>query len=190
MRYFLGLLAIVAFVVLIVVVFTRQGPRTPTVGNKIVKLTDYVNKNSEVRLTIDGSINAEENHRSIQISITPNSRTLTVFQGYDQTVLRQQAYPNASSAYDNFLRALANLSFIKERTGIKQTDERGVCPTGNRYIYQLREDDKDVTRLWSTSCSGGQGTFAGNGPTVRDLFQRQIPDYAKLTADVRLTPSL
>jgi hypothetical protein len=190
MRYFLGLLGVVAFIILVIVLIMRSGPKNATTntpgGAKIVKLADYINKDSEVRLTIDGQVNAEENHRTIQIAVTPNSRSLTVFKGYTQEALKQQTYPNNGAAYDAFLRTLANLNFVKEKPGVRQTDERGVCPTGNRYIYELREGGKEVLRLWSTNCSSSQGTFAGTASAIQSLFQRQIPDYNKLTGDVTL----
>ncbi len=189
MRYFAGLLAVVAFIILVVVILTHRGPKTATTktanGAKTVQLTDYIDKNSEVHLYVDGQLNAIEDHRAMEIIVAPKSRTMTVYQGYNLDVLRRQTYTNDQASYDNFMRALAHLNFVKERVGVKQIDERGVCPAGNRYIYELREDGQDVTRLWSTSC-GGQGTFIGIGPSIRMLFQKQIPDYSKLLQNVQL----
>ncbi len=189
MRYFLGLLTFIAFIILVVVVVVHHGSNTgsgTSSGIKTVHLTDYIDKNSEVQLTTDGHINSEEEHRAIQINVTPNSREAIVFRGYNQQVLKQESLPNSKAAYDAFLRSLALLNFTKEKRGVRQTDERGVCPTGKRYIYELLEDNKDVTRLWSTSCSSSQGTFAGTPSTVQTLFQNQIPDYNKFVIDVQL----
>ncbi len=190
MRYFLGLLAVVALFILVVVIVTHGGPKTTTPktanGSKAVVLTDYIDKNSEVHLFTDGQINAEENHRATEIIVSKDTRTMTVYKGYNLEVLRQQTYPNTPAAYDNFLRALAQTNFIKEKTGVKQTDERGICASGSRIIYELRDSGKDVTRLWSTSCGTSQGTFGGAAIRAQLLFQKQIPDYNKLLLGVFL----
>jgi len=189
MRYFAGLLAVVAFIVLVVLIVTHNGSKPATTktanGTKIIKLVDYIDKNSEVHLYMDGPINASEMHRAAEIIVTPTSRTMTVYQGYNLDILRRKTYSNDQAAYDNFLHALNLLNFLKSRTGVKQTDERGVCSAGDRFIYELREDGKDVTRLWSTSC-GNQGTFGGDPSRTRTLFQKQIPDYNALVLNVNL----
>ena len=190
MRYFLGLLAVVAFIILVVVIVMHGGSKTTTPktanGAKTVVLTDYIAKNSEVHLYMDGQINAIEDHRAIEIVVTPTTRTLTVYKGYDLSVLRRQTYTNDQPAYDNLLHALSLAGFVKEKTGVRQTDERGVCPSGDRFIYELREDGKDVTRLWTTTCGTGLGTYGGVNFRTRDLFQKQIPDYLKLTQGILL----
>ncbi len=189
MRYFLAFLGLIAIIVLMIVLIVNHGPGTTTgttSGKQVIHASDYIDKNSEVSLTTDGQINASEFHRTIKITITANSRNLTVFKGYEGAVLKQQNYPNDKSAYDSFMHSLDKAGFTKEKTGVTQVDERGVCPTGSRFIYQLRNDDKDLLRLWSVSCTNTQGTFAGVGSTVRSLFQKQIPDYSKQLQGVAL----
>src|ERR1043165_8084452 len=98
MRYFFGLLAFVAFIVLVVVIVTHHGSKSGTslTGNKTVQLTDYIDKDSQVRFTIDGIINGEEDHRSIQISVSPTTRSIVVFRGYDQDVVKRQDLSNST----------------------------------------------------------------------------------------------
>lgn len=185
MRYFAGLLAVVAFIVLVAVVVTRSisHTTTPKKDAKTVVLTDYIDKNSEVRYYLDGRINAAEDHRAIEIVVTPQTRTLTLYKGYDLNVLRQKTFANTPAAYDTFLHALQLQNFVKERTNVKITEEKGVCPEGFRYTYTLRDGGDDVTKLWSSDCSSTPGTFAGAAAMIKELFQRQIPDYDKLVGD-------
>jgi hypothetical protein len=187
-RYFAGLLAVVAFIILVVVVVIKSVSHTttPKNGAKTIVLTDYVDKNSEVRLYIDGRINSIEEHRAIEIVVAPEGRTLTVYKGYNLDVLKRKTYPEDQPAYDTFLYALALQGFVKERTNAKITDDTGVCPEGFRYIYKLRSDGDDVLRLWSSDCNSTPGTFAGKASEIKLLFQRQIPDYDRLISDVEL----
>jgi hypothetical protein len=150
-----------------------------------MQLTDYIDKDSEVRIFADGPINAREEHRAIEIDVTASSRTMTIYKDYDLSVIRRKTYSNDEAAYDHLLRALSQQGFINAKTKVKQTDERGVCPTGFRYMYELRENGKLKTRLWTTSCSKSQGTFAGLADPVQDLFQKQIPDYDLIIQSVR-----
>jgi hypothetical protein len=56
------------------------------------------------------------------------------------------------------------------------TDDRGFCPQGERYNFEILNGSKQIQNFWATSC-GGQGTFKGNVPTVINLFMAQMPDY-------------
>ncbi len=186
MRYFLGLVALLAFIVLVVVVVTHHGSKNNVPARKNPVAADYVDKNSMVRLTTDGEINAEELHRSTAITVTPDSRSLIIYKGYNQEVLNQYNYSNEKAAYASFLKAISLLGYTSERKNAKPAEEVGVCPLGSRYIYELESDNKNISRLWSTTCTKSQGTFAGSAATTITLFQAQIPDYSKLTSNVQL----
>jgi hypothetical protein len=47
----------------------------------------------------------------------------------------------------------------------------------------IKDGNREVQRFWSTSC-GGAATFKGKPAVVRELFQRQIPDYETLTSNI------
>ncbi len=187
MRYVFWLFIVLAFFVVIIATVLHHGSGTKTSkqnGTPVV-LTDYIDKNSEVHVYADGPINAIEKHQAVEIIVSQSKRQLTIFNGYNLAVSNRQTYSNDHASYDNFMNALSLLGFVKERTNANPVSEKGVCPTGTRYIYELRNDGKDVTRLWATTCSKNLGTFGGSRTSVNDLFQKQIPDYAKLTEHVQ-----
>jgi hypothetical protein len=152
----------------------RSTPATPT-----PKLTDYVS-NGQVRLTIEGPVTANEQHSSAIVTISQNERTMQILKTYDNDVQDSRTYDNNQEAFDDFLHALDGADFTKSRKS-SLSDERGQCPAGVRYVYELIKDGQTLQRLWSTSC--GEGTFNGTGTTVRQLFETQVPDYNLLTHD-------
>lgn len=196
MRYGLGILFI-AFLVIVGAVILFSGGHnkgsTATVAPKTVirstKLADYENNDSAaISWTIQGKLVGQDKRRAIRVIVTRNVRTIQVLDGYDERVENSKDYPNNPAAFATFVRALDNLSFGRERT-VKQPDERGVCPLGNRYIYRVTDGSKEVMRTWSDTCTATDGPFGG-GPTspspICTLFKAQITDYSKLTAKVVL----
>jgi len=180
MRYIFGFLVTIGLIILILVLLLRGGTSSPTA--KPVNLGDYLYSNATAQLIIDGPVVAEPNHREVQIDVTQNNVVFTLYQGYQQNVIRTQTYSNNQSAYAVFLQALQHAGFTKTIKDNSLYDERGYCSGGNRYIDTFTSDGKDVIRSWSTSC-GGTSTFRGFQGSVIDLFERQVPDYPKLTAD-------
>jgi|SRR3989344_2425129 len=186
-RYFATFIAVVVLLVFGVVLLTGGDSKEATTAQKApITLADYIDKNSEVTMTIDGKANAEELHRVIRVKISPNQRVMDVIQGYNNTVLQNVTLTNSKASYDTFMRSIASSGFTRENKGAKQKDERGLCPLGQRFIFELHENGEQKQRLWKTSCGSTGGTFAGNFSTVRTLFQRQIPDFDKQTAGVQL----
>ncbi|HSX53484.1 MAG TPA: hypothetical protein VLF90_03920 [Patescibacteria group bacterium] len=186
MRFLVGIVLIVVLVIFSVIFFSggKNGSKQKAAVPKI--LPDYANTSAEVQLTTDGTINADQIHRSIIINVSNTSSTLEVVQGYQNNVIQTNTFPNNQDSFSKFLYALYNSNFTKARK-TKLTNSAGVCPLGNRYTYELKNvpDVKDTSR-WSTSC-GGNGTFGGLAPQVRQLFQLQIPGYSHLTSSVSLS---
>ncbi len=187
MKYFI-VTVIVIFLMLIgaIVLVSRRGSNGPEGTEAKVTLTDYVTSSSEVVYTTDGRINGEEQHRSIRISVSQERRKFEVIQGYDGMVISQQIFSNDRAAYDVFINALHKVNFIRERENAPQGDEKGVCPSGLRYIYELKNNGEEIRRLWNSSCGENSGTFGGNSSVVRQLFRQQIPEYNKLSGSVNL----
>jgi len=185
MRYILGVLGIILVLFLVITLIFRGGDSGTSVQNsaKIMKLTDYADKNSSVSLTTVGKMVGQEDRRAVRVVVTPNERRLEILSGYEETVMSSQTYANTPEAYTNFLSALNNLGFLNSRK--VATDSRGVCPIGNRYIYDLSQDGNHLSNLWQTSCDSS-GTFTGRGSNTRQLFQQQIPDYTKQIQSVKL----
>jgi len=162
----------------------QQKPLSPA-ANKPLTLPEYGNTTGQVSWTIDGRVNGDDIHRQIRVTVSRDSRVIDVIQGYGGIVMTTKQYYNTLQAYDVFLRAINTEKFLLARKGVKNTDERGQCPLGFRNIFKLEQDNKQISRLWSSTCSG-IGTFAGNTADLQVLFKRQIPDYDKLTAQVAL----
>lgn len=191
MRYGLGILGIVV-VALIAIVLIVSRPANTTSTSKpvakapaVVNLLDHDKSDSAVKLTIQGRLVGEEQRRSIRLTVSQSQRTVDVIQGYEGNVIKSETLPNTPAAYSTFLRALNNSGFTRYRKGAN-SDERGSCPQEYRFIYELNKGSQQIQRLWSSSCGSAEGSYAGSGPRVRDLFERQIPEYDKFITGVRL----
>lgn len=185
MKYVLGVIGVVVFLFIVAMLVFNRGddPAQPT-PLRSSQLVEFADKNSTVSHTTVGKVVGNEQHYSIRITVTPVERRLEILNTYDDNVIRSQTFQNTGSAYENFLSAIGGQGFITSKeTSIR--DQRSACPTGTRYTYDLRENGDSRVNLWSTSCNSN-GTFAGRAATIRQLFQRQIPDYDRLVTDVRL----
>ncbi len=182
-KYIIAFLVAIGMIVLVFVLFlsgsSSKNSTKPSIT--ISGATDTV------QMTIDGPEAANQTHNSVQISINQGQATINILQGYQGTVVNSASYLNNQAAYTVLLHALNLASFTKPRS-TSLTDERGVCPLGNRYIYEVIRNAKDVQRQWATSC-GGQGTFGGKLSLVNTLFENQIPDFSKLTGELNLSSS-
>lgn len=184
MRYIAGVIAVILLLFLGIILFRGPSkPKEPAVAGK--KLPDYSSTDAQVRLTIDGVINSEEQHRAVKITIGKDQRSIDIIQGYQNHLLKTQVYGNNQSAYFQFLSAINLLGYTKERKTLNN-DISGQCPLGSRFSYELiNAGDADFDR-WNTSCGSGLGTFGSQSPsTVRTLFERQIPDYNTLIQGVQ-----
>lgn len=186
MKYFLGVIAAIILVVLAVILIFRGGGDGDKPKDQQVVLSDYVNSDATVRYTMDGRIVAKEKHYAIRINVSRTRRSVEILNGYDGQVERSQDYENDINAFNTFLEALELAGYTKARENPEQEDDSGVCPTGNRYIYELTDTGAENLRLWSTSCTTRQGTFDGRASLVRQLFQAQIPNYSEVIRGIQL----
>jgi hypothetical protein len=183
MRYIIGFLIVIGLIVLVFVLFLTGGSSTPKKVS--TSLTSYAGSATVMRFTIDGPITADQTHRAIQITVGRDDTDIDIIQGYQHNVLDHGSFANNQDSYTQFLRAIDLAGYTKVRT-TKNTDDRGVCPLGDRYIFEIVNGVSDVQRTWATSC-GGQGTFGGGLTTIMTLFQKQIPDYNKRATNVNIT---
>lgn len=191
-RFIIILTVIVGFALMIMII-SRIGSGTkkdsPTKAktsiSKTVNVTDYADKgSSKVVLTIGGRINGDDQHRSIRITVDSYMRTAEIIQGYEDKVIQTQTAVNNPSAYEKFIFAISRYGFSKERK-TTLTDDRGVCPLGQRFVYEIYNDNNLVMRRWATTC-GSNGTTAGSPSQLNTLFQRQVTDYSKFVNNVQL----
>lgn len=182
----LFILAVLAFLFIFLVVFIFRAIFSSPVDKRVtaINLPSFADTDVQVRYTIAGQINGNDEHRQIVMTIGRDQRTLAVNAGYEGTVLKSQTLDNNTDAYKAFLYALNVSGFTRGRTS-KIATEQGQCPLGQRYIYEVINNGGKNMRTWSTSCSG-PATFRGRPSTVRTLFQNQFANYSNYTSNVQL----
>ncbi len=138
-----------------------------------------------VRMTVRGPLTADENYRSYQITITPNSRNLTTYKGYLDQATDSIALTNNIPAYEQFVYALNNANYMKgtELTGANN-DTRGICSAGYVYQFEILQSNKTLKKLWATSCSSPRGSLNATVSVITKLFTNQIPKSNTLIADL------
>jgi hypothetical protein len=179
MRFIIGIIVAVGLIVLLVVLLFGRGPAPAPNATK--QMVSYAVTSTVVQYTDDYPVTADQTHVVVETTVGRDQTTLDVERGYQGTVIRTKSYANNPTAYAYFLRALQAAGFTNGKSDTNLRDERGVCPLGHRYIYTIRDGNNISQRFWSTSC-GNLGSFKGNASTVRELFQRQVPDYNVLTS--------
>jgi hypothetical protein len=184
MKYFLGFLASIALVVLVFILVLRGFSSGSSGKSLAVDLSTYASTDTEMTLLVDGPENADQGHQGYRITIGRSQSSIDILQGYQRTVTATKTYPNNQEAYETFLRALNGAGFAKGDTASKNTDERGICPMANRYIYEVVSGSDPVQRFWSASCT--RGTFQGNASQVQNLFRGQIPDFSQVTTGLNI----
>lgn len=192
-RYAASILFAVAVIILVIVGFnlirnilrdespTNQGGQTA----RNINLVEEGRAGKPVRYTIVGGVVGNEEHRSVRITVEPDSRLAEVLQGYDGRVLKSQRTPNTREAYNAFISALAGAGFVRLVERNDTVSEAEVCPLGQRFNYEVAPGMSGAFYSWSASCGNRLGTFGGNHQTIDSLFKRQVPDYNNFTQDVR-----
>lgn len=185
-RYFIGVGVVIVVLFLIFIFVLNRGDNSQPVNNKpkVVQLTDYSDTSSEVSLITIGKLVGDDEHRSILITVSASERRLEILSGYERQLISSQSFPNNQAAYEAFLSAIAGQGFISSKaTNI--SDNRSICPTGQRYEYLVTENGQEKSNLWSVSCDKS-GNFNGRASSIRQLFQRQIPEYNQQVRGISL----
>lgn len=142
---------------------------------------------SSVTMNVRGPIVAEENFRSFQITVAPNSREVQTFTGYLDQVIDQETLPNNVSAYTQFVYALDKANLTK---GTQLPDEandiRGICATGRITQFIVTRDGEPVQTLWTSTCGGSKGSLRASVDQLSQLFTRQIPNAPNFISKVSL----
>jgi hypothetical protein len=135
---------------------------------------------------VEGKLVGEEDRRAVRVTVSDSERVVEVLGGYEEKVIKSKKYSNTRAAFETFLLALDRIGFGRQRSNVRIKDERGACPLGNRYIYELNSGGKQELRTWSDNCLGAEGTFGGSTSQARQIFKNQISDYDKFIQDVEL----
>jgi len=140
-----------------------------------------------VRMTVRGPIVANEDFRSYQITVSSDSRNLSVYKGYLGQVISSKQFSNNTQAYEQFVYALdkANLAAGTELPD-DSDDTRGICATGSLYEFEIMNGETAEERLWTSTCKGSRGSLKASVTQVQNLFLQQIPDSNDLLDEVNL----
>ena len=140
-----------------------------------------------VRLTVRGPIVADEKHRSYQITIGPESRVMTTYEGYIETALESTRLKNNLPAYEELIHALDKRKMMNGRAlAVDQNDLRGICATGRVYQFETLMNSSTVRSLWTSDCSGSRGSAEADDGEIVSMFIQQIPDGDKMARSVGL----
>lgn len=140
-----------------------------------------------VRLTVRGPIVADEKHRSYQITVSPDTRKMNIYEGYLDKELEAKTLGNNTKAYEEFIHALDKRKMMSGKVLTdEQNDLRGVCASKKIYELETLVNGETVKRLWTSDCEGAKGSALANVPEVVDMFMKQIPDGKKMAGKVGL----
>ncbi|MBX6334391.1 hypothetical protein IRY61_03575 [Candidatus Saccharibacteria bacterium] len=183
-RFILGFVATVALVVLVAVLVIRglSGGGRPA---DQIDLIDYSKTQTVMRMIITGPVKADQEHRSVRVTVGRSSNTIEMISGYEGNVIDSRTYPSNESAYATFLRAIDLQGYTRGDTNPEREDSRGYCPTGLTYTFQIITGSDTVQSLWTTTCD--RGTFRGNARIIRTLFREQIPDFGEFVRGTGLS---
>ncbi|HEX7632920.1 MAG TPA: hypothetical protein VF401_01190 [Candidatus Saccharimonadales bacterium] len=185
MRYFIGFLVSLGLIILVLIMILRGGGDNAKTPQTAKTLVSYATTDADVSLLMDGPVNSDKIHQQVRITVDADQVTYQHLTGFDGTVADQQVYPNTQAAYAPFLRALALAGFTEGDKDPAHADYRGYCPLGQRYVFELNEGSNNLQRFWSTNCTKGvPHTYLGDSPLTLTLFQKQVPDYDTLTANI------
>lgn len=191
--FIIFLTVVVGLILLMVLLFgggsdnkqeTTQESSKPKPETAVV-LSDYAERDSSMVFTNQGRIISNELYREIRITVRPDGKKIEAIQGYDGNVFKSQDFDNNTTAYQTFVRALDRAGFATTRKA-GNPDERGFCPQGQRYIYQVFEGETQKQRTWAGSCGTNGRTSAARSSLVISLFQAQIPEYSRFVQGVQL----
>lgn len=146
-----------------------------------------VDTSRSIRLTVRGPIVSNENFRSYQITISPESREITTFRGYLDEVIDTKKFDNNVRAYEELVHALDKRRMMDGRALTEeQNDLRGICASGQIYQFDTLVNGETVRSLWTSDCDGSKGSATANVSEIINMFVGQIPDGRKIVSGVGL----
>lgn len=153
-------------------VFSSSTSNT-TLTTRPTELVSYADTDTIVEMYIDGPTRAKTEHESLKVTVGRSQVQIQLMRSFGGEVTKQESFPNNTTSYAAFLKALDRAQFDRAVSAAVPEDERGYCPLRNRFIYTTEGGDAKTARAWTTSC--GVGNFQGNHQLVRRLFLDQVP---------------
>lgn len=179
MKYFIAFLASIALVIFVVVLVVRGFTGNDKQDKNVpAPLIDYANTSVEMQYTITGPVIADEKRKALRITVGQDQVKIEKLEGYNEAISQQKIYANNLAAYSEFLRALDIAGYTVGLDDASLKDERGYCPSGERYSFDIIDGGSVKQHYWTTSC-GKTGNFKGKSRSIITLFEKQVPDYGK-----------
>lgn len=176
-------IALVVAAIVTVVRMAMSGSGSGQQDTKAATLQESVldrGASRSVRWTVRGPIVADENFRSYQLTVAPDSRTFVTYSGYLDQVVDTKKYDNNAKAYEEFVYALDKANIGATRSA-KDEEFRGVCATkGVAYMFETLNGTDVDNSVWSSSCKDSAGTMGADPLKIQALFVNQIPDFNPL----------
>ena len=176
-------IAIAALVSLARAVFFSGTTTTPVISQTEVAKEALLSSDPEhnVIVTVRGPIVADETFRTYKFQINANVRELTTYKGYQQQPLDKISLGNNIKAYEQFVFSLYRANLVKgTELPDDQNELRGICATGTVYVFEVYAHDKDVKRLWTSTCAGSKGSLDASVSQLMNLYKAQVPGSAEL----------
>jgi hypothetical protein len=181
------IIAIVALISGVRALFFSGASTTQKVTDTTERSLLGTSPSNSVSMSVRGPIVADENFHSYRIVVSPTLREITTYNGYLNTVVGQRTLGNNTAAYEQFVNAL---NLAKMSSGSQPadgaSDVRGVCAVGRLTEFSILSNDTAVETLWTSTCSGSQGTLRANLAQLSNLFTTQIPEAQTLIRSVSL----
>lgn len=173
------LIVIIAIVLISGIVFLAQslfgsGGNQPVQSGDSSLLTEPTDSTAVV-MSVRGPVTAREHHYDIQLEISATKRLLVITTGYDNPVeVKRIELDNDEGAFTDLLLALNAAGYAsKAENTVSKND--GLCATGQMITFTLKDGDEVKSDVWTTSCAGVTGDFAGQSSAVIQLLLDQIP---------------
>lgn len=140
-----------------------------------------------VRLTVRGPIVADEKFRSYQITISPDYRSMVIYEGYLDREMETKRLDNNIRAYEELVHSLDKRKMMHGKVLAEDQDDlRGVCASKKIYEFETLVNGETVRRFWRSDCEGAPGSSLANAGEVIDMFMKQIPDGRKMASKAGL----
>lgn len=182
MKFLIGFLVTIGLLIVVFILIFRGAANNDETVTE-TPMVDYANTSTIVQFTQKGPVTADQTHDELRITVSNVETAAEIFRGYQSNLVATQTFRNNPSAYADFLRALDLAGFDEGDDSEELRDDRGVCPTGSRFIMTIKDGDKEIQRYWASDCKGTQ-SFQGKTETVMRLFRAQVPDYGKFVSSV------
>jgi hypothetical protein len=163
--------------------FSNSSSQDKATDSMSTSLVD-TDEGRSVRWAVRGPIVANEKFQSYQITVSPTSRSYTVYTGYLDQVVLTHRYENNRQAYEQFVYALAKADVTNTRNAA-DNDIRGACATqGLAFVFETAKDGTADQSEWTTTCAGSKGTMTAKPAQVQALFVNQIPDFSPIFDEI------